>query len=204
MSTHPAARVPSGVPLLLAILSLSTPVEAQDTSAPADVGTIEMVVDGETWTFEVVEGPVTEGFATGYSAQPRGEAMALGASLYGRHGGSATTINLTVGVWQATMEHMCDPFANQVRVSSDDDAGLSGRLRPGNTQSKTCPPPDDGPGGLALDISLTEANLDDETGLLTVRGTFAGPIGRGDDAPLVEEGRFEATLRPFEELRRER
>lgn len=192
-----------GAAALVAALVIPIPSHAQDTpgqAGPDVVGTIEMAVDGETWHFDVVEGPVTEGFATGYSAQPRGEAIALGASLYGRHRGSAATVNLTVGVWQASLEHMCDPFANQLRFSPADERATSKRLRPGERASESCPPAEGRPGGLSLHIDLAGAELDEETGELVVRGTFSGPLGRGDDARQITDGRFEATLRPFESL----
>lgn len=165
------------------------------------VGEITMTLDGETRVFEVREGPVDEGFATGYSEQPRAGAMVLGASLMGRERGSGATVTLTVGVWRESMEHMCDPFTNQLRYSPADERRTGGRLRPGEEPSESCPPPPDGGrGGLAVHINLSEATLDEDAGTLRVAGTFAGPLGRGDDAPQVSDGRFEAALRPFDDL----
>lgn len=173
--------------------------EAGPDAAPA-VGTIEMVADGRTWTFDVREGPVDEGFATGYSAQRRGESMALGASLMGWHRDSDAKITVGVGVWPATGQHMCDPFANQVRFTPAGDGARTRRLRPGESPSETCPPSEATGRGLSLHLNLEEATADEETRTLHVVGTFAGPLGRGDEAIQVTEGRFEATLHPFDEL----
>lgn len=184
---------------------VSDPEEAetlmsQEASGTA-VGTVEMVADGRSWTFDVREGPMDEGFTTGYSEQPRAGAMVMGAALQGWHRDSDARIEVSVGVWSETMEHMCDPFANQVRFSPAGERAGQKRLRPAGDPSETCPPPPDGGrGGLAVHINLTEATLDAEAGTLHVVGTFTGPLGRGDDALQVTEGRFEATLRPYGEL----
>lgn len=187
-----------------ATVEAQSPEEAEASNAEEDVvGTIEMVADGEPWTFEVREGPVRGGFSTGYSEQPRAGRMVLGAGLHGWHRDSDAQIRVSVGVLSETMEHMCDPFANQVRFSPADERASGGRLRPDGNPSETCPPePDVMNSGLATRINLTEATFDEEAGTLHVVGTFAGPLGRGDDAVQVTEGRFEATLRPYDELER--
>lgn len=185
-----------------AIVEAQSPDEAEASTAEGNVvGTIEMVADGETWTFEVREGPVQGGFSTGYSEQPRAGRMVLGAGLHGWHLDSDAQVRVSVGVWRETMEHMCDPFANQVRFSPADERASGGRLRPDGTPSETCPPdPDVMNSGLALHINLDEAAFDAEAATLHVVGTFAGPLGRGDDIMQVTEGRFEATLRSYDEL----
>lgn len=162
---------------------------------PSPVGTIEMTVRGETTVFEVREGPVSEGFSTGYSVQPRGESLVVGTSMHGWAQDSEEEIVVSVAFWKRSLEHMCDPFANQVRYEGR-------RLRPGDEASSTCPPPEDGGGGgLSVNINLTGASVDEANGTVYVSGTFAGPLGRGDVALPVSEGRFEATLRSFEDLR---
>lgn len=172
-----------------------------DRQEATAVGTIEMVVDGETWTFDVREGPVRGGFSTGWSQQPRAGRMVVGAGLHGWHRDSDAQIRVSVGIWRETMEHMCDAFANQVRFSPADERSSGGRLRPDGAPSETCPPePDVMNSGLATHINLTEATFDEEAGTLHVAGTFSGPLGRGEDAMQVTEGRFEATLRSYDEL----
>lgn len=182
---------------------ISDPAEAEATisgqQTGAVVGKIEMVLDGEPRVFEVQEGPVDEGFATGYNVAPRGEAMAMGAALNGLDPATGDQIEITVGVWQETLEHMCDPFANQIRYSPADEDASGGRLRPDGNPSETCPPSPDVMGsGLTVHINLVDATFDAEAEELRVVGTFAGPLGRGDDAIQVSDGRFEAALHPFE------
>jgi hypothetical protein len=185
-----------------ATVEAQSPDEAEVSNGEENVvGTIEMVADGETWTFEVREGPVRGGFSTGYREQPRAGRMVLGAGLHGWHRDSDAQIRVSVGVLRETMEHMCDPFANQVRFSPADERATGLRLREGDEPSETCPPrPDVMNSGLATHINLTEATFDEEAGTLHVVGTFAGPLGRGDDAMQITEGRFEATLRSYDEL----
>lgn len=184
---------------------ISDPAEARAImSAPGAgtvVGTIEMIVDGEMRVFDVRQGPADRGFATGYSEQPRGESLVLGGGLQGWDRESDAKIRISVGVWRETLEHMCDPFANQVEFSSADPRAFGKRLRPDGHPSETCPPPPGGGmGGLPIQLNLTDATLDEATGALHVTGTFAGPLGRGNDVLEISEGRFEATLLPFDEL----
>lgn len=148
-----------------------------------------MVADGQRWVYDVVEGPIGEGFATGYNRQPRGEAVALGAQLHGRHRDSEATLQLGIGVWREKGNHMCDPFANMVGFSPADRASRM-KLRPGDIASETCPSPEEGVGGLSVDLNLTEAAFDEETGSLHVTGTFSGPLGRGAGGDAGQRGTF--------------
>ena len=185
-----------GVLLATVLLcGLTTPAGLEGQEAhDRPVGIVEMVVDGREKVFEVREGPIREGFVTGYGVQPRGEELFVSTSLHGWDRATDEEIVVSVAFWKESLEHMCDPFANRVRYRGDD-------LRPGSEPSETCPPPEDGGrGGLRLHINLTEASMDEEEGTVHVAGTFAGPLGRGDEAPRVTEGRFEAILRPMEEL----
>lgn len=183
---------------------VSDPAEARTMLSARQgtvVGTIEMMVDGEVRVFDVRQGPPDEGFQTGYNEAVRMEATVLGATLHGWDRESGARMNLSVGVWGESLEHMCDPFANQVHFSTSDPRGFGKKLRPDGNPSETCPPPPDGGmGGLTTHLNLTEATLDEATGALHVVGTFAGPLGRGEDAMQVSRGRFEATLLPFGQL----
>jgi hypothetical protein len=164
---------------------------------PPTVGVVEMKVAGERWVFDVVQGPPDQGFGTGATVTPRGEAVAVGVSLDGRHRGSDARVALSVGFWRDSGEHMCDPFANQLRFSSGDPRASGKRLRPGDRPSETCtPPPDGGPGGLSIHLNLAGASWDPETGVVRVAGSFSGPLGRGEEALRITEGRFEATVEP--------
>lgn len=164
--------------------------QSGDQGDGAVVGSIEIVIDGEARAFQVREGPVDEGFATGYSQNPVGESMVFGVSLMGTEESSDARILVQTGVYQSSMEQVCDPFSNNVEMHGSDRGG---RLRPGEGNSTTCP---DSP----VDINVTEASFDEETEVLHLLGTFSGSLGRGADASQVTEGRFEATLRSFQVL----
>lgn len=184
---------------------ISDPARAEaalaERNAGATVGKIEMLVDGVVHTFRVREGPVDEGYSTGYRRSVRGESWMLEAGLGGRNPETGDEILVTVGIWEEGLRHMCDPFANQVRYTLAGESRSKG-LRPGDTASETCPPdPEVANGGVSVNVNVTGAQLDAETGRLHVKGTFAGPMGRGDEALHVSMGRFEATLRPYDELR---
>lgn len=187
---------------------ISDPARAEailsERNAGAIVGRIEMLVDGVVHTFQVREGPVDEGYSTGYRRSVRGESWVLGAGLGGRDPETGDEMLVTVGIWEEGLRHMCDPFANQIRYSPAGESRSKG-LRPGDTASETCPPdPDVADGGLSVNVNVTGARLDADTGSLHVKGTFSGPLGRGDGALHVSMGRFEATLRPYDELRSRR
>lgn len=159
--------------------------ETQETGGV--VGSIEIQTPGGTRTFQVVEGPPGEGFSTGYNERPVGEAMAFGFSVTGEEEGTDASLLIRSGVFRDSMEQVCDPFSNNVELHAEP----GGRLRPGDTGSTTCP-------GNAVDINVTAASFDEAEGTLHVEGTFSGPLGRGDDAVPVSQGRFEATVRSFQ------
>jgi hypothetical protein len=89
---------------------------------------------------------------------------------------------------------------NTVEFYPGEEGASRLRLRPDGNPSETCPPPAEGRGGLSLHLNVPEATLDKEDDRLHVAGTFAGPLGRGDDAIQVTRATFEATLRPFDRL----
>lgn len=175
--------------------------DAAPPGTTATVGTIEMVVDGGTMTFDVRQGPEDEGYATGYGEFIRGESYVVGATLEGWHRDSGARISVTTAFARESREHYCDPFANQVRYRPADDSERSRQLRPGKGSSETCPPREGVAGITSLDINLREARYDPDAEVVYVAGDFAGPLGRGDDAWQVESATFEATLRPRENSR---
>lgn len=166
----------------------------QQTSGAA-VGTIEIDTPSGTRAFQVVEGPPSEGYATGYRRTPIGEQWALSFSITGEEEGTDASLLIQTGVYQASMEQICDPFSNNIELHGTDDGG---RLRSGGTESENC--------GNAVDIDVAEASYDEAAGALRVAGTFSGPIAgssrdvESGDALMVSEGRFEATLHSFESL----
>jgi hypothetical protein len=161
----------------------------------AAVGTIEIDTPSGTRTFTVVEGPPTEGYSTGYRRTPVGERWALSFSVTGEEEGTGASLLIQTGVYQQSMEQVCDPFSNNVELRGTDDGG---RLRPGGTASANC--------GNSVDIDVTEASWDEAAGELHVAGDFSGPIAgssrdvESGDALMVSEGRFQATLHSFESL----
>jgi hypothetical protein len=184
--------------LSLILLWLVVPSTAQagtsgGQEAGSPVGTIEMVVDGATRTFEVREGPITEGFSTGFREMMRGEAMVRGASLQGFEEGSDAQVVVRISVAGDPPTHHCDPMANGVELSPAQERASRMRLRPGGTNSSSCP---DSP----VDVTLTQATFDEDTGALQLVGTFSGPLGRGDAALQVSEGHFEATVHSFQAI----
>lgn len=179
---------------------VSDPEEARammgvEQVAGAAVGTIEIDTPSGTRTFTVVEGPPTEGYSTGYRRTPIGERWALSFSVTGEEDGTGASLLIQTGVYQESMEQVCDPFSNNVELHGTDDGG---RLRPGGTASENC--------GNSVDIDVTEASWDEAAGTLHVAGDFSGPIAgssadvESGDALMVTEGRFEATLHSFESL----
>lgn len=157
------------------------------------VGTIRAVMDGETRVFRVMEGPVTRGFATGWNQQPRGGTMVLGASLLGDEEGSDAQMSIRLGVARDSGAQWCDPFSNLVEFLPAGDRAGRNRLREGGTSSSACP-------DLPLDVNVTEADFDEDRGTLHLKGTFSGPMGRGEDAIQVTRGEFEATLHSMDSL----
>jgi hypothetical protein len=164
----------------------------------AVVGTIEIDTPAGTRTFQAAEGSPRQGYATGFRRSPIGEAWALSFSISGEEEGTGASILVQTGVYQESMEQVCDPFSNNVELSPGADDAPGGRLRPGSAQSETCQN--------AVDINVTGASYDPEAGELKVAGTFSGPIAgssedvESGDALMVSEGRFEATLHSFESL----
>lgn len=158
------------------------------------VGTIEMHTPGGTRTFQVLEGSPMEGFATGYRRSPVGEAWALTFSITGEEEGTGASLTIQTGVYQESMEQICDPFSNNIELSGEE----GGRLRPGGTPSENC--------GNQVHLDVTEARYDEAGGELHVAGTFSGPIAgssqaaEAGDALMVSGGRFQATLHSFESL----
>ena len=126
----------------------------------------------------------------GTTRTPVGESMAFGVSLMGTEASSDARILVRTGVYQASRQQICDPFSNIVEMHGSDRGG---RLRPGGTNSTTCPENQ-------VDINVTRASFDEEAETLHLEGTFSGPLGRGDNAIQVREGRFEATVRSFQAL----
>lgn len=183
----------AALPLLFLLgLLASKPTAAQEPGAV--VGTIEIDTPEGTRIFRAMEGSPRDGYATGYRRAPIGEAWALSFSISAEEQGSGATLLVQTGVYQASMEQVCDPFSNLVELSGED----GGRLRPGGAESANC--------GNTVDIDVTEAHFDEEAGELRVAGTFSGPIAgssrdvESGDALVVSEGRFEATLHSFESL----
>jgi hypothetical protein len=157
------------------------------------VGTIEAVMAGQTRTFRVMEGPVDQGFATGWNQAPRGGVMVLGASLLAREEGTDAEMSIRLGVGRESQSQWCDPFSNLVEFMPADADGGRKRLRPGGTSSSVCP-------DLPVDINVTEAEFDGDQETLHLKGTFSGPVGRGDDAIQISQGHFEATLHSMASL----
>jgi hypothetical protein len=191
------------VPLLtalLVVLSVSPASSQPKPEAGQVVGTIELVADGEKRIFEVREGPITEGFATGYSQRPMGEAVALYANLQGSEPGTGAGIKVRFAVRRESGAHLCSPMDNTVEFYPSEEGASRLRLRPDGNPSKTCPPPAEGRGGLSLHLNVSEATLNKEDDRLHVAGTFAGPLGRGDDAIQVSRAAFEARLSRFNRL----
>jgi len=160
----------------------------QEAAAP--VGTIEIVTDGGTRIFQVLAGPMSEGFATGYNESPVGESMVFGISIHGREEGTGAEMMVQTGVYQQSMDQVCDPFSNNIEFFPRGERSSRKRLRPGGSSPTTCPEN-------TVDISVTEASFTEAAGALHVAGTFSGPLGRAEDAIQVSEGRFEATLHSF-------
>lgn len=182
--------------LLLTVFPLGS--ITQDTGSV--VGTVEMMLEGETRVFDVVEGPPGEGFSTGYRESIRGESMVLGASLHAVDPESGEALIIQIPVNPASGKHLCDPMANNVEFSPADERATRKRLRPDANPSETCPPDPEGAGGVAIHLNLVEASYDGEAGTLRLKGTFGGPLGRGEEAMHVSEGRFQATIHSFSDL----
>jgi hypothetical protein len=179
----------------LAALTPSNPPAVSGQEAGAVVGTIEIVTPGGTRTFAVLEGPPSEGFATGYNRNPVGEAWAFSFTVTGVEEGTGDELMIQSGVYQESMAQICDPLSNNVELHGEP----GGRLREGGTNSSTCP-------SNTVDLDVTEASFDETQGTLHVVGTFSGPFAGSNadveagDAVQVTAGRFEATLRSFQDL----
>lgn len=180
--------------VMLAFLALPVPGAGQSEGAGTGevVGTIEVVTDAGTRTFQVQEGPPSEGFSTGYAERPMGEAMALTVSLYGQEQGGSAEMLVQTGIYRDSSRQICDPMSNNVELHRGSGESRL-RLRPGGSAPATCP-------DNIVDIEVTDATFDPEAGTLHLVGTFSGPLGQGGDAIQVSEGRFEATVRSFQDL----
>jgi len=187
-------RVLTALVLLPVFLCLVAAGSADAQEPGSMVGTIEIDTPAGTRTFQAREGSPMDGYATGYRRSPIGEAWALSFSISGEEEATGASMIVQTGVYQASMDQVCDPFSNNVELSGE----AGGRLRPGDTESANC--------GNRVDIDVTEARFDEEAGELYVTGTFSGPIAgssqdvESGDALMVSEGRFEATLHSFESL----
>jgi len=184
---------PEGDPALSPLYEMSAFPSARVQEGGTQVGTIQAVMDGETRVFRVMEGPVTQGFATGWNQSPRGETMVLGASLLGNEEGSDAQMSIRLGVARDSGAQWCDPFANLVEFLPAGDRAGRNRLREGGISSSTCP-------NLPLNVNVTETDFDGDEETLYLKGTFSGPMGRGDDAIQVTDGEFEAILHSMDSL----
>lgn len=180
------------VPLMLLTAPGAGAAQAGSQEAGTVVGSIQLSTADGSRMFQVLEGSPREGFATGFNEQPMGEAMALTVSLDGREEGGGAELLIQTGVFQASMAQVCDPMTNNVELHPG-EAGARLRLRPGGSPPATCPEN-------TVDVEVTEATFDRDAGTLHLVGTFSGPLGQGDDALQVSEGRFEATVHSFREL----
>lgn len=182
----------SFIKLLPLLGLLAAPVGVVSQGTGTGVGSIEMTTDAGTRVFQVMEGSPSEGHASGFNEQPMGEALAVTASLRGVEEASGDALLVQTGVFRESLEQICDPMTNNVELHPAGDAPRA-RLRPGGEAPATCPEN-------TVDVEVTDASFDAEAGTLHLVGTFSGPLGTGEDAVQVREGRFEATLRSFREL----
>jgi hypothetical protein len=191
--SHPVSA--ALVAVAVALAGAASPTLAQDTpDMGSQVGTIEATLDGDDRVFPVYEGPLEEGFATGYV--DRGNPDVLYVSLLGMDTETGDRIMVHVVVDTSDGRHVCVPLDNRV-VYYPAGAESGHRLATHTTtSSETCPVRPGSVTGVAYDLNVRSVSLDAAEGTVQVSGDFSGEFGRGGDAVSVEDGTFQATVGP--------